>query len=189
MQTPFLYGEFEQTLDGKGRLSIPSEIRRQFSTEDGDAFFVTMKEKVPWLYLEKYYQRLLALQFPAQITPDPKLLRFTHLTMSLSQRVEWDASGRIVLPEKFVKRAELGRDVTLIGARDHLEVWNRQDWDLQRETLYKQTAEIESGATEVLEKLVQKVNGHSRVSDNQPLEQKSDRPGHEPPSSGLTDRI
>jgi MraZ protein len=183
MQTPFLYGEFEQTLDGKGRLSIPSEIRRQFSSEDGDAFFVTMKEKVPWLYLEKYYQRLLSLQFPAQITPDPKLLRFTHLTMSLSQRVEWDASGRIVLPEKFVKRAELGRDVTLIGARDHLEVWNRQEWDAQREQLYKATAEIESGATEVLEKLVLKANGHSRNLESQTPDRKTDSPGNEPSGS------
>jgi DNA-binding transcriptional regulator/RsmH inhibitor MraZ len=36
----------------------------------------------------------------------------------------------------------LAREVTLIGARDHLEIWNRTDWDARREQLLARSAEV-----------------------------------------------
>jgi DNA-binding transcriptional regulator/RsmH inhibitor MraZ len=42
--------------------------------------------------------------------------------------LEWDNQGRVVLSEKVLSRARLGKEVTLVGANEHLELWNRSAW-------------------------------------------------------------
>jgi DNA-binding transcriptional regulator/RsmH inhibitor MraZ len=39
-----------------------------------------------------------------------------------------DARGRMVIPAKILRSAELGRAVVLVGVGDHIEVWPRDDW-------------------------------------------------------------
>ena len=46
------------------------------------------------------------------------------------------------IPPKIVKRAALGKEVTLIGVRDHLELWNRADWEAHSQQLQARRAEI-----------------------------------------------
>jgi MraZ protein len=60
----------------------------------------------------------------------------------MASRIEWDKQGRILFPEKFLKRSGVGKDVTLLGVRDHLEVWARADWEAEREALNARRAEI-----------------------------------------------
>jgi DNA-binding transcriptional regulator/RsmH inhibitor MraZ len=47
----------------------------------------------------------------------------------MASKVEWDKQGRMSLSEKTLTRTGIGRDVTVIGARDHLEIWDRSDWE------------------------------------------------------------
>jgi MraZ protein len=65
-----------------------------------------------------------------------------------ASHVEWDKQGRLVIPEKALRRTGLGRDVTMIGVRDHLELWNRSDWDAREEELSKRHGEIALRARE-----------------------------------------
>ena len=46
------------------------------------------------------------------------------------------------MPEKALRRASIEKEVTLIGSRDHLELWNRADWEARHEELLKRSAEI-----------------------------------------------
>jgi len=78
------------------------------------------------------------------------LLAYAQLKFALASRVEWDSQGRVVLPEKLLKRAELGKEVTLIGMQDHLELWNRSDWDQRRDNLIGDSANIEIRAKAAL---------------------------------------
>ena len=138
-----LYGEYELSIDEKNRLLIPSEIRRSIDPErDGEAFFLTVGvNRVPWLYPERYYEQL-ASRDPGEMTPAEELLAYDQMNFAMASRLEWDKQGRVLVPDKTLKRTALGREVTLIGVRDHLELWNRSDWEARREALIARSAEV-----------------------------------------------
>lgn len=143
MRHAILFGEYELTIDDKNRMLVPAEIRKALVPErDGEAFFMVVGlNQVPWLYPEKFYE-LLVSQEPADITPEEDLLAFDQVNYGLASRMEWDKQGRVLIPEKTLRRTGLGREVTVIGVRDHLELWNRQDWEIRREELIKRSSEI-----------------------------------------------
>ena len=143
MRHPVLTGEFELNVDDKNRLLIPSEVRRSINqAEHGEGFFLVMGiNRRPWLYPERYYVELVATA-PVDITPEQDLLAFDQLHFALASRVEPDGQGRLLLPQKILRRAGIQKEVTLIGVRDHLEVWNRADWEVRIEELERQAAEI-----------------------------------------------
>ena len=131
-----LFGEHELTVDEKNRILVPSQVRKQLDPErDGEAFFlVTGRDGRLWLYPERHYEQLVSRD-PSELTPSEDTLAFDRLMLGLASRVEWDKQGRVLLPDKALKRAGIGKEVTLVGARDHLELWNRSDWEVEREQL------------------------------------------------------
>ena len=136
-----LYGEYELTVDDKNRLLIPSEVRRLIDSErDGDVFFLVIGvNRKAWLYPERSYETMVSL-VPNEITPGDDGLSRDQLLFAMASRLEWDKQGRVLVPEKTLRRTGLSRDVTLIGVRDHLELWNRAEWDQRREQLIAQRA-------------------------------------------------
>lgn len=143
VQHAVLYGEHELTIDPKNRLLVPAEIRKSLVPErDGEAFFVVIgRNRKPWLYPERYYEHLVS-QGQQDLTPDEDVLSFDQFHFAMASRVEWDQQWRILLPEKTLKRTGTGREVTLIGARDHLELWNRAEWESRFEELMSSSSEI-----------------------------------------------
>jgi len=138
-----LIGEHELTIDEKNRLLIPSEIRKSMNSDrDGTAFFLVLGlNRKPWLYPERYYEELV-FQAETDITPGEEELDFAHANFALASRLEWDSQGRLLIPEKTLRRTELNREITMIGAGDHLEIWNRSDWDSRRDHIYARHPEI-----------------------------------------------
>jgi len=138
-----LYGEHELTIDDKNRLLVPAEIRKSLSPErDGEAVFLVIgRNRKPWLYPERYYEHLVSLG-QQELMPDEDVLAFDQFHFAMASRVEWDKQGRILLADKTLKRAGVGKDVTLIGARDHLELWNRAEWENRFEELMSKSAEV-----------------------------------------------
>ena len=137
------YGEYELTVDDKNRLLIPSEVRKRIDpAEDGEAFFLVVGvNRVPWLYAEHYYEELVSRR-PADLMPPEYVLAFEQLSFALASRLEPDKQGRVLIPEKTLKRAGLEKDVTLIGVRDHLELWDRKEWETRRQALEQKIPEI-----------------------------------------------
>jgi len=143
---PVLYGEYDLTIDPKNRLGIPSSIRQEIPKENGEAFFLVIGiNSVPWLYNERYYSELVS-KVPAEMTPGEDSLAFDQLFFAMASKLTPDGQGRVLIPEKILKRAGIGREVTLIGARDHLELWNRSDWEVRREELFKKQQEVAARA-------------------------------------------
>jgi MraZ protein len=124
-----LTGEYELTVDSKNRLSIPSKVRDQLSGEEvGNFYLVLGVNRVLSLYPEKYYQRIALAVAPRKVAPDESLA-FDRVNFALAGRVELDRQGRVLLNEKAMRRSKLGTEVTMIGAGDHLEIWNRAQWE------------------------------------------------------------
>lgn len=143
MKHGLLYGSHELTIDEKNRLLIPSEIRKQLSP-DGESerlFLIVGVNRKIWAYAEQAYEALCERQI-SQLSPDEDELMFDQMNFASASRVEWDKQGRILIPDRTLKRTGTDKEVTLIGARDHLEVWNRSDWDAWETQLDQQRAEI-----------------------------------------------
>ncbi len=136
-----LTGEFELTIDDKYRLSVPAKVREQYESEEyGVGYYVVMgANRILSLYPDKYYQRIVLAVAPGMVAPD-ELLTYERVNFATAGRVELDRQGRLLLGEKAIRRAGIKEQVTLIGARDHLEVWDRAQWEryLEQNTAFQQ---------------------------------------------------
>lgn len=143
MRPTLFYGEYSLTVDDKGRLLIPAEVRKEMDTDrDGEAFFLIVGvNQRPWLYPEKGYHELVS-SLSSELVPGEDMLAFDRMNFSMTAKVQWDKQGRVVLPDKTIRRTNLGRDVTMIGVRDHLELWNSDEWELESVQLMTRRAEI-----------------------------------------------
>lgn len=143
MKHPLLYGEYELTIDDKNRLLVPAEVRKSIQPQrDGEAFFLVVGvNRKPWLYPERYYETLVS-QAPLEMMPGEDMLAYDQMHFAMASRLEWDKQGRVLIPDKALRRTNLNREVTLIGAKDHLELWNRSDWEIRQEQLLERSAEI-----------------------------------------------
>lgn len=143
MQHAILTGEFELAIDEKNRLLIPAEIRKSIDPErDGEAFFLTVGvNRKPWLYPEKNYAALVNAE-RQDIIPDADNLAFDQMFFANAARVDMDKAGRILIPDKTLRRTATGKEVTLIGVNNHLELWNRADWESQFEENLARMSEL-----------------------------------------------
>lgn len=127
----FLAGTYELTIDNKNRLSIPFAIRRKLDDQrDGHSFYLLPGRRPGTLalYPEKYYERLRA-DLPADDSLSDEAYAYRQFEYSQSALLDPDSQGRILIPERLLRRAGLQKDVVLIAVRDHLEIWNRQDFE------------------------------------------------------------
>lgn len=136
MKHAIFIGEHDLTLDEKNRLLVPSDVRKVMKPDDhGEGFYVIIGvNRKPWLFPEKYYERILDregdnLPPEAEFRPKPDRLEDWQQRFGMARRIAWDKQGRILLPEPTLRRTQTGRDVTLVGVRTHLELWNRPDWE------------------------------------------------------------
>ncbi len=147
----FFYGEFELPLDSKFRITIPAEVRNEMidKEKDGEAFFlITGKNRKLWLYPEKPY-REMASQQSATITPSDEILALNRLKFAMAKKLSWDTQGRAPLSEKTKIAANLGDIVVLIGMVDHMEIWQPDQWEVEKEKLRENLGEIESKAAPI----------------------------------------
>lgn len=136
-KTLVLHGEHELVIDEKNRLVLPAAVRHSLDPErDGEEFFVVIGEnKWPWLYPERAYEEMVA-KLANEMSPGENKLAFEQLRFSMAEKVGYDKQGRLNVPPNCRKRTPLGREITMIGVRNHLELWNRADWEVRREYLY-----------------------------------------------------
>ena len=125
-----LTGEYEHTLDEKGRLFVSNRLRGQIDVDEhGSSFYLVLGTNgILCLYPEKYFQQIALAGAPGTAAPD-EAVAFERLSFALASRVELDRQGRLLLGEKLRKRAKLENTLTLVGVRDHIELWNSNDWE------------------------------------------------------------
>ncbi len=122
-------GEYEPTLDSKNRLSIPARLREVLDGQTvGEKFYLILGlGKKLWLYPNLYYEQLVSQRPPEQIPAEETLIS-ELVTFPLARLVELDSQGRVLLPDNMIQRASLGKEVMILGMRDHIQLWNRKQW-------------------------------------------------------------
>lgn len=116
-------GEYQHTLDTKGRLFIPAKLREEL----GDSFVVTKGlDECLFLYPLDAWK---ALEDKIRQLPMSKSRNLQRFFLSAAADVTVDKQGRIVVPPVLRSHAKLVHDVTIIGVLDRAEIWDRQKWD------------------------------------------------------------
>ncbi len=125
-----LTGEFQHVVDGKGRVLVSNKLRNQIDVDaHGSNFYLVLGANgILCMYTESYFERIALAMAPQETAPD-EAVAYERISFAFTNRVELDSQGRILLNDRLRKRAGLRDHITLIGVRDHIELWNDQDWE------------------------------------------------------------
>jgi MraZ protein len=137
-----LLGEHQHSLDDKNRLTLPAKLRGAFAEGvvvtqglDGCLYAYPRGE---W---EKLGDRIRALDGLSEAARVMQRRFFGAAALG-----ELDRQGRLVIPAGLLEKAKLGRELTVVGMWDHLEIWDRA-------TLRAKQQEDEGRAEDVAERL------------------------------------
>lgn len=117
-------GSFDHSLDGKGRVIIPSSFREAL----GDNFTITInpnKTAVAIYPKEMWDQQLERL---SHINPMDKIgMQYERYLMSVSfSGNSMDAQGRVLVPMKLRSKIGLTRDIVFVGLNHYIEIWDAE---------------------------------------------------------------
>ena len=115
-----LIGEFQHSLDDKGRLIVPSKFRNEL----GMSFIITRGldgclNAYSLLEWEKVQEKFENLESGGE-----KLRRLERWFFGGASECETDKQGRIIIPQNLREYADLKKDVVVIGNRTKMEIWN-----------------------------------------------------------------
>jgi MraZ protein len=125
-----LTGEYFHAIDAKFRLTVPAKFRDSIDpAEQGSGFYaVPGFDGVLFLYTPKTF-RETSPQLENDLLAVPEVRNFRRLHYGLTEYVEVDRLGRVLIPEKTLRRCGIEKDVAIVGVRDHVEVWDRAKWE------------------------------------------------------------
>lgn len=131
-------GEYNHTIDVKGRLIIPAKFRETL----GDKFIVTkgldgclfVYPKNEWSLFEDKLKVLPLTNKDAR--------QFTRFFLAGAAACEVDKQGRILLPQVLRDFAQLEKEVVLIGVANRVEIWSKINWDKSMSTYNDDMNEI-----------------------------------------------
>ena len=120
-----LIGEYEHTLDVKGRLIMPAKLRIDMGEKfivtkglDGCLFAFSQNE---WLNFETKLKSL-----PLS---DKNARNFVRFFLSGATECELDKQGRFLIPNNLRNAANLEKEIVIIGVGTRLEIWNKNIWE------------------------------------------------------------
>jgi MraZ protein len=137
-----LLGEHEHTLDDKNRLTLPAKLRERL----GDAVVVTRGlDHCLCIYAGSDWKRL-ADRVGTLDAFSGEARKMQRYFFTGAAEADVDKQGRVVIPANLLEGAAIGREVTVAGVHDHLEIWDRAAWR-------EQLREVEGSAEDVAERL------------------------------------
>ena len=117
-------GEYNHTIDTKGRLIIPSKFRDLL----GDEFIVTKGLDVCLFVFPKNEWQIIEEKLRKLPLNNKSARKFTRFLVAGATTCELDKQGRILLPQVLRDFAGLEKDVVLAGNLNRIEIWSKANW-------------------------------------------------------------
>lgn len=117
-------GEYDHTIDAKGRIIIPSKFREQL----GEEFVVTQGlDGCLFGYPKEEWEHFVT---ELKTLPGNKEARqLQRYFMAGAAACEVDKQGRILIPTKLREQAGLAKDVVFVGVVSKIEIWSKERWE------------------------------------------------------------
>lgn len=140
-------GQAENSVDGKGRVTVPAKMRDAMSPEAEEAFTITrgfedcihLYPKDRWRAMEEEFEQLNPFNREAR--------HFMRTVLRWADDVSLDGQGRIKMPKRLMEFGEINGQALIIGTHDHIEIWNPERFDAY---LNEQPADYETLAERVM---------------------------------------
>lgn len=117
-------GEFNHSVDAKGRIIIPSKFREDL----GEEFVITLGlDGCLFAYPDKEWSLFVEKLKTLPGTKEARQLQ--RYFMAGAAACETDKQGRILIPAKLRESAELEKDIVFVGVLNKIEIWSKERWD------------------------------------------------------------
>ncbi len=122
------YGEYEHSIDRKGRLIIPSKFREVFKENYVERFFVTRGLDTCLFVFAEDEWRKQESRFRSLPVTSAEARNFNRIYFSGACEVTCDKQGRILVPQYLKDFAKIKNDVMIVGVSNRMEIWSRDMW-------------------------------------------------------------
>jgi len=129
-------GEYQHSIDPKGRLAVPAKFRQALSK---GAVVTKGLDDCLFLYSKTEWQKL-ADKLAALPIAKANTRAFARLMLAGAMEAEIDKQGRMLIPDYLRKYASIKKKVVITGLYNRLEIWDEIKWNK-----YKQGTETKSG--------------------------------------------
>lgn len=126
-----LIGEFDCKLDAKGRLMVPSGLKKQLPAVDAEGLVVNRGfEKHLTIYTKSEWDKITAELAQLNVF-EKKTREFIRYFTRGASELSLDGSGRVLLPKSLLEYAGIGTEVVLSCQFDKIELWAKDAYDAQ----------------------------------------------------------
>jgi len=136
--TNMFIGEYNHTIDEKGRLAVPVKFRSDLAR---GAVVTRGLDNCLFLYSAEEWAKL-AEKLSKLPIGQANTRAFARLMLAGAMDVEIDKQGRIILPEYLRKYAAIGKKVVVAGLYSRLEIWDEDNWNKYKEGTEKDSKDI-----------------------------------------------
>ena len=142
-------GSYAYSVDNKGRINIPSRLRKYVSPEANDTFVITRGyEECLFVYPLDEWNRLE--ESIRHLSPTNSRHRFfMRALLERATESQLDGQFRISIPKELLQFAHIENEVLIIGVLEHIEIWNP---GMYEQYLKTQAESYETVAQTVLQK-------------------------------------
>lgn len=125
-----LLGTYQPNFIGKGRIALPKKIRNELG---GERVILTVGFEGCILgFSEKGWEEVIKPELSRPLFSDVQARDLRRKMCATATVVNLDAQGRFVIPEEMLNYAGIKKELTLIGAGDHFEIWESKKWESYR---------------------------------------------------------
>jgi MraZ protein len=124
-------GQYEHTIDEKGRITIPSKFREGL----GNSIYVTQGFDGNLQAFPPDLFDLMSSQVRSISYLDANSRRLRRILFSNAERTKFDSAGRILLPAFLRDTANLKEVAIVVGSGEYFEIWSPENWHAQQVSL------------------------------------------------------
>ena len=139
------------SMDAKGRMAFPARQREKLAADCAGQLVATIDTQSPclliyplptWETIEREIQDLPSL--------NPAVRRFQRLLIGYASDLEFDGSGRVLLPQSLREYAGLEKKLVLVGQGKKMELWDEAAWLAERDKLLQESTDDGSVPEELM---------------------------------------
>ncbi|MDG1455321.1 MAG: division/cell wall cluster transcriptional repressor MraZ [Planctomycetota bacterium] len=127
-------GQFELTLDDKGRVIIPSRLRAKIDPRcDGEGFVATAgTAPCLWIYTTAEWDRI-SEETRKYARGSAELHELQRYLFGMAEDLNPDRQGRVLIGNRLRNWAQLDKEVVFVGCFDRIEIWDAAVWNERNE--------------------------------------------------------
>lgn len=137
-----LTGEYNNTVDEKGRLSFPSKLR---TAVNQNSLVVTKGlDRCLWLFTTDEWEIFQSKLMTNASMMKSKSLNVVRHFIAPAQSIDFDKNGRLSIPQSLREYANLTKECCILGIAKYIELWDSQtysDYLVATEDSFRQAAE------------------------------------------------